>query len=224
MHALIFLGGEKFRLPERIAAELAGIGLEDSGLTDVGLAGSGLAAAADLVIAADSGWENALANGITPDLLVGDMDSISAVPEGVEKICVPAVKDDTDTQLAIESAIERGADRITLAGRLSGRADHTLSALFMLENLHMRGIDAGLVDDRNRVRVAQNERIVLRQSGYRYFGVLSLGTTVYQARGCRYEVDDTLRRSDPYAVSNEIAAECAELTFSGDPAFVIESE
>lgn len=200
MHALIFLGGARFLLPDRIDA--------------------------DLVIAADSGWENALANGCTPHLLVGDMDSIASVPDGVEKLCVPAVKDDTDTQLAIDCALERGADRITLAGQLSGRADHTLSALFMLENLHRRGICAQLADDRNRVRVVRDESVVLPRRGYRYFGVLSLGETRYWARGCRYEVDGvTLRRSEPYAVSNEIAPDsgCAQLTFSGDPAFLTES-
>lgn len=199
MHALVFLGGAPFLLPEKIEAQL--------------------------VIAADRGWDNALANGVRPDLLVGDMDSIAAVPDGVELLCVPAQKDDTDTQLAIKCAIERGADRITLAGQLSGRADHTLSALFMLENLHRRGIAAEMVDDRNRVRVSQNESVELTRCGYRYFGVLSLGTTKYTALGCRYEVDNvTLYRSEPYAVSNEITSECARLTFTGDPVFVVESE
>lgn len=199
MHALVFLGGAPFLLPDKLDA--------------------------DLVIAADRGWDNALANGYTPDLLVGDMDSISAVPDGVETICVPAQKDDTDAQLAIECAIGRGADRITLAGQLSGRADHTLSALFMLENLHRRGIAAVMVDDRNRVRVAQDECVELSRCGYRYFGVLSLGTTVYSEQGCRYEVDRrTLHRSDPYAVSNEITAERARITVTGDPVFVVESE
>lgn len=199
MHALVFLGGAAFLLPEKIDA--------------------------DLVIAADSGWDNALANGYTPGLLVGDMDSISAVPDGVELLCVPVQKDDTDTQLAIECAIGRGADHITLAGQLSGRADHTLSALFMLENLHRRGIAAEMVDDRNRVRVAQNECVELSRCGYRYFGVLSLGTTVYSERGCLYEVDErTLHRSEPYAVSNEIAADRACITVTGDPVFVVESE
>lgn len=203
MHALVFLGGAAFLLPDLLAHKLE----------------------ADLVIAADRGWDNALANGFRPDLLVGDMDSIAAVPDGVEVLRVPAVKDDTDTQLAIECAIERGAERITLAGQLSGRADHTLSALFMLENLHRRRIAAELVDERNRVRVAQNESIELPKRGYRYFGVLSLGATTFTARGCRYEVDNvTLRRSEPYAVSNEITGECAHLTFNGDPVFVVESE
>ena len=204
MHALIFLGGAAFRLPDAARKELSD--------------------AADLVIAADRGYENAVANGFTPALLVGDMDSIPAIPAGVDVIRIPKIKDDTDTQHAIDVAIERGADRITLAGELSGRADHTLSALFMLENMRNRGVAAEMIDSRNRVRVVKDERVTLPRRGYRYFGVLSLGETVYTARGCFYEVERvTLRRSEPYAVSNEITADRAELSFEGDAAFLVES-
>ena len=204
MHALIFLGGAAFRLPDAARKELSD--------------------AADLVIAADRGYENAVANGFTPALLVGDMDSIPAIPAGVDVIRIPKIKDDTDTQHAIDVAIERGADRITLAGELSGRADHTLSALFMLENMRNRGVAAEMIDSRNRVRVVKDEHVTLPRRGYRYFGVLSLGETVYTARGCFYEVERvTLRRSEPYAVSNEITADRAELSFEGDAAFLVES-
>ena len=204
MHTIIFLGGAAFRLPDAAREELSH--------------------SADLVIAADRGFENAAANGFSPDLLVGDMDSIAAVPAGVDVIRIPRIKDDTDTQHAIGVAIERGADRITLAGQLSGRADHTLSALLMLENLRLRGVAAEMIDDRNRVRAVKDERVVLPRRGYRYFGVISLGETTYSARGCFYEADRvTLRRAEPYAISNEITASAAELEFAGDAAFLIES-
>lgn len=204
MNVLIFLGGAEFRLPEAALTEFR--------------------ECADLVIAADRGWENAKANGFTPDLLVGDMDSISEIPVGVDTIRIPKIKDDTDTQHSIALALERGADRIILAGELSGRADHTLSALFMLENLHLRGVAAEMADSRNRVRVVKDETVILARRGYRYFGALSLGETVYSAHGCFYEVDRVmLRRSEPYAVSNEITADAATLTFSGDAAFLVES-
>ena len=204
MHTIIFLGGAAFRLPDAAREELA--------------------QSADLVIAADRGFENAAANGFSPDLLVGDMDSIAAIPAGVDVIRIPRIKDDTDTQHAIGVALGRGADRITLAGQLSGRADHTLSALLMLENLRLRGVAAEMIDDRNRVRAVKDERVVLPRRGYRYFGVISLGETEYSARGCFYGADRvTLRRAEPYAISNEITASAAELEFAGDTAFLVES-
>lgn len=198
MHTLILLGGEFFPLPRPIPA--------------------------DLTIAADRGWDNALRNGVTPDILVGDMDSIDRVPSGVELVRVPAVKDETDTQLAIRIAIERGADCITLAGRLSGRADHTLSVIFMLESLKREGIACEIIDDRNRVRLLCGERASVER-GYKYFGLLSLGTSTVTAASCRYPLEGaTLRRDVPYAVSNEVIGERAEIAVAGDPVLVVESD
>ena len=90
-----------------------------------------LADAADFVIAADSGLTAALAAGIFPDLAVGDFDSLpdrralAAMPSGTV-LEYPADKDDTDTELAIRIAAERGADWIVIAGGGGGRLDHLL--------------------------------------------------------------------------------------------------
>ena len=67
-------------------------------------------APADLTIAADAGWKTAQKLGVTPRLLVGDFDSLGTPPvsAGVEVVRVPAEKDDTDTQLAVRLALERG--------------------------------------------------------------------------------------------------------------------
>ena len=71
----------------------------------------------DLRIAADGGYENAKKLGEKIDVLVGDLDSIqSEMPEGAELIKVPAEKDFTDTQLAVETAIKRGARDIVIIG------------------------------------------------------------------------------------------------------------
>jgi thiamine pyrophosphokinase len=90
-----------------------------------------LADASDLVIAADSGLTAALAAGVLPDLAVGDFDSLAdrgalkALPEGAV-LEYPTDKDDTDTELAIRIAAERGADWIAVAGGGGGRMDHLL--------------------------------------------------------------------------------------------------
>ena len=54
----------------------------------------------DLVIAADGGYDTLYNFGMKPDLLVGDLDSIDAVPRGVEIIRHPIKKDETDMHLA----------------------------------------------------------------------------------------------------------------------------
>ena len=88
----------------------------------------------DLIIAADAGYLTAKEMGIVPDVLLGDFDTLGErnIPDGIECLRVPREKDDTDTQLAVRTAIERGAKEIVIIGGLGGRIDHTLSTLAIL--------------------------------------------------------------------------------------------
>ncbi|MDB5078474.1 MAG: Thiamine pyrophosphokinae [Chloroflexi bacterium] len=92
-----------------------------------------------LLICADGGGDVALAWELLPDLLVGDMDSISPVSletfknsPGVEVRIAPVEKDETDLELALLTAIERGSRDITILGGLGGRLDHTLGNIYLL--------------------------------------------------------------------------------------------
>ena len=90
-----------------------------------------------LVIAADSGYDNAKSLGYAErcDFIVGDFDSTKerAFCSRAKIIRVPAEKDETDTQLAINAALENGADELYIVGGLSGRLDHTLSNTICLK-------------------------------------------------------------------------------------------
>ena len=91
-----------------------------------------------LLIAADSGWEHAIASGRTPDLLVGDMDSIppahlaEARAAHTTVIEHPAEKDETDTEIALTVALEHGAERITVVAGGGDRPDHVFAMLHSL--------------------------------------------------------------------------------------------
>ena len=114
MRCFIYTGGEVF--PDRIEERPA---------------------PGDLVIAADSGLRTAELFGVSPSLLLGDFDSLGTPParDGLEILRVPAEKDVTDTQLAVEVALSRGADDLVIVGGLGGRLDHSLSNLAILERL-----------------------------------------------------------------------------------------
>jgi thiamine pyrophosphokinase len=92
----------------------------------------------DLIVAADSGLEPALDAGLLPDLVVGDMDSLSDVslldrfpPSRV--LTFPRDKDETDTEIGMRIMRERGCREITLAGGGSGRIDHLLGIAALFE-------------------------------------------------------------------------------------------
>ena len=181
----------------------------------------------DLVIAADAGWLLAQKCGVRPDIIVGDFDS-SPVPvtdEETEILRVPVEKDDTDTTLACNIAIERGAREILLIGGTGGRLDHTLSNVFLLERLHRRGIRLTLTDGTNRARILENESVSLPKAQFTYFSLLSLGASVISLAGCKYPLENApLTRTDLYAVSNEITSASAAITVAGDPVLLIESD
>lgn len=195
----------------------------------------------DLIIAADSGYNNASRLGVRPGLLLGDLDSIDRKKfapdelEHIEKIIVPAIKDDTDTQLAVDTAISRGADEIYIIGGLGGRLDHTLSSVFLLEYIADRGADAVMTDGQSRVRVMKTagEPVSLMipktfdgENGFKYLSVVPLTDECEGVRisGVFYPLDGvTLKRSYSYAVSNEITSDHAEITLERGTMLVIES-
>ena len=127
----------------------------------------------DLTIAADAGYRNAKALGVKVDLLLGDFDSLGAdeIPKDTERLSVPAEKDFTDTQLAVDTAIRKGADTIIIIGGLDGRLDHTLSNLAILEDLSDKGIFVYITNGQNRVRYLNSTSTLLLSS--------SVGTHIY---------------------------------------------
>lgn len=182
----------------------------------------------DLSIAADSGYHTARALGERVDVLLGDFDSIGELPrdEGAERVQVPAEKDLTDTQLAVDLALERGAEEIRIIGGLGGRIDHTLSTLAILEDLWDRGIRATVTDGRNRVQFLRSTSTLIARSSFKYLSLVALDATVkgVEVQGCKYPLKRaTLRRGFQYAVSNEITGNVAFVSVKKGSLYLIES-
>ncbi len=182
----------------------------------------------DLVIAADSGYHNALSLGETVQLLLGDFDSIgdAKIPDKIEQLKVPAEKDFTDTQLAVETALKRGANEIVIIGGLDGRLDHTLSNLSILEDLSKKNIHAVITDGRNRVRFLSSTSTLIARSGFRYLSLLCLSQKAkgVSIEGCKYPLKNaTITRDFQYAVSNELTGNCALVSVKKGDLYIIES-
>lgn len=206
MRAFVFVGGEIF--PDNITEHPKGD---------------------DLVIAADSGWHNAVRLGEKPTLLVGDFDSIGIKepPAGVELYQVPAEKNETDTELAVSLALSKGADEVVIVGGLSGRLDHTLANLSLVEALSTGRIHVTILDGRNRVRVLRNNGTLLARSGYTYFSLIAIDPKVTGVTldGCKYPLKNAkIIRSKQYAVSNEIVGNCALIEVRRGGVYLVESK
>lgn len=182
----------------------------------------------ELRIAADAGFKTAQALGERIDLAVGDFDSLGEPPsaEQLEVIRVPAEKDMTDTQLAVELAIQRGADDFVLVAGLSGRLDHTLSTLSILEYLHRRGMTGYITDGQNRVHYLHASSLLVAKSAYKYLSLIAADPVVkgVSVEGCKYPLTRaTLRRDWQFAVSNELDGNVALVSCKKGGLYVIES-
>ena len=181
----------------------------------------------DLVIAADAGYKNATLMGAHTNILVGDFDSLGDIPDGVDEVIqLPAEKDVTDTQAAVEIALGRGASEIVIIGSTSGRFDHALSNLSILEGYYDRRVPISIVNGQNRVRYIKNSGFIVVRSKYKYFSLLAADEVVkgVSIEGAKYPlIKKTLKRSHQFAVSNEIVKNAALITVKKGGLFIIES-
>jgi len=88
---------------------------------------------ADLLIAANGGSHSFLDLGIRPHFVIGDLDSLSKEDlallegEGMKILRYPKRKDYTDLELALQFALDQGAQEVQILGALGNRWDHTIA-------------------------------------------------------------------------------------------------
>jgi thiamine pyrophosphokinase len=98
------------------------------------------------VIAADNGMVHAETLELAPELWVGDFDSappdLMARYRDVEREVYPEAKDASDSELAVDAAVRRGARDIVLVGGFGGQSDHALSHVMLAVKLAREGLTA----------------------------------------------------------------------------------
>ncbi len=97
-----------------------------------------LVAQADWVIAADGGGRYCLRYAVRPQVVIGDLDSLTPAEvarlegQGARILRYPRRKDETDLELALLWAARQGAEEIAVLGGLGGRWDQTLANLLLV--------------------------------------------------------------------------------------------
>jgi thiamine pyrophosphokinase len=165
------------------------------------------------IVAADAGALTALAFGFTPNVVVGDFDSLDAdaltqlrernIP--VEQH--PRDKDATDGQLAVERALREQPTELLLLGFLGGqRLDQALANILMLTRVEVPTV---LLDERNEARLLRPGTVHLWAPDPSE--TISLIPLTEAVRGVRTEGlhwplhGETLRRGETRGISNAAA-------------------
>lgn len=173
----------------------------------------------DYIICADRGLYHARKLGLIPNLIVGDLDSTDSgdlqyfKEKGIEIETFNPQKDETDTELAISRAIQKGARKVTVWGGLGSRLDHSLGNIHLLYKLLKSGIQGKLVNPNNTVYLAKEYIKLKGQKG----DLVSLIPFAGNARGITtnqlaYALENaTLEVGTSLGISNYLLEEVAEV-------------
>lgn len=179
-----------------------------------------LAAQADLLICADGGARYALAWGLPPDIVIGDMDSLDAgelerlASAGARLIRHPSRKDETDLELALAQALREGANEITILGALGGRPDQTLANILLLAWPRLKSVRVTIVEGRDRLFLVRGA-VTLRGKQGDIVSLLPLSPRVTHitTTGLEYPLrDEALYRGLTRGISNVMIADEATIT------------
>lgn len=191
----------------------------------------------DRIIAVDNGLRFLWEQGITPTHIVGDFDT--AKPELLEEYrnnpqieirTYNPVKDSTDTQIAIELALELGSREIVILGGTGTRLDHVLGNIQSLMLALKAGVSCEILDEHNRIRLIDRDLTIYREQQYgNYISLIPLTSVVegVDLTGVKYPlINYTFRSTDSagLGVSNEIVENKAEIRLKSGVFIVIESK
>lgn len=206
------------------------------------------------LIAADRGLEFFLDYLILPDVVIGDFDSLSEdgknflemqsedIPYGgmlewklqkgegkvVEVVRLRPEKDDSDTQSAMNYAIQNGAKEIVILGVTGNRVDHLMANFGLLILAQKQDTEVALADRYNYMKLITSGTILKKAEQFgKYMSFFPLGgdVTGLTLEGFKYPLDKYhLTTADSgLTVSNEISEEYAKVTYESGTLLMIMS-
>ncbi|WP_407268003.1 thiamine diphosphokinase [Radiobacillus sp. PE A8.2] len=184
-------------------------------------------------IGSDRGVLHIIEQGVTPDVAIGDFDSVSAVEKALIKKNsriyqeFPAEKDETDLELAVIKAIEQKADKLLLFGVTGGRIDHSMAAIQLLYRLLQQSIKGIIVDKGNWMELVQaGEYELTNESSYPHISFIPFSKEVTQLslEGFFYPLNNTtVTWGSTLCVSNKLIREKGTFSFNEGILIVIKS-
>lgn len=168
----------------------------------------------DVLIAVDGGLRHMESLGLTPNLIIGDLDSTDDArlqpyrAQGVEIRTFPAEKDETDLELALNAALDLHPQSIWVVAALGGRLDQTLANIYLLTRPDLADCDIRLIDGQTEVFLIRESAIIRGEIGQRV-SLLPLNGPVQgiHTGGLQYPLlDETLYPDKTRGLSNQMVA------------------
>ena len=174
----------------------------------------------DYIICADGGTNQALAMGITPQLVIGDLDSIdekvfkSLARKKTKIVTFPKEKDESDLELALLEACKRQPREIIIMGALGKRVDHLMANLMILTLPLKKGTPTKIIDEVHEIFLVDKQLELAGEIGdFLSLFPLSADVKGITTQGLKYPLEDeTLYLGPTRGLSNEFIETRAKIT------------
>jgi len=174
----------------------------------------------DYIISVDGGAGHLRKMGIRPNILIGDFDSADSedlkffIDQDIEVFKFKIEKDKTDSELAIEKALEIGADELLFIGAIGSRVDHSFANILLLKKLLDIGVKACVADENNQIYMFNTTFTLQKVDGYKLSLIpISEMVTGVTTKGLKYKLDDaTITFGTTWGVSNEFLDDSVTVT------------
>ena len=164
----------------------------------------------DLLIAADAGYMHIIKNGMQPDIVIGDFDSLGRIPDAENVVKLNPVKDITDMHAAAEEGIKTGFREFVIYGATGGRFDHTFANIQLIASLSQKGFAASIADGDRIITAVTDSEIRFDSSKKGFISVFShtdKSEGVFE-KGLKYTLENAaISNSFAIGVSNEFIGE-----------------
>jgi len=170
--------------------------------------------AGDFVIAVDGGLRYLKELKITPDLIIGDFDSLGYVPDKGNIIELSTEKDDTDTMAAVRVGFDMGFSDFYIHFGMGGRLDHTMANIQTLAFIQQNG-GFGLLFGVKEGAVLVDRSIGFSEHMRGYISVFSYTNEAsgVSLEGLKYELKDgVMTNSFPMGCSNEFVGQKSRIS------------
>ena len=178
----------------------------------------------DAVYAVDAGFAHLESVDVSPDMAIGDFDSLGYVPQARRVVRHPVEKDESDLELALDRVKSRAYDEVYVYGALGGRLDHTIANMQVCARFAEEGMIVYLVGLDQMVRILVGPDVYelprLEKGTVSVFSATDESHGVIE-RGMKYSIDDqTLTNRTTWGLSNELEGEAAAVAVENGTLFV----
>ena len=184
-----------------------------------------LCASDDFIVCADSGYSFAKKAGLTPNLIIGDFDSLKEeLPQNTEVVKLNTHKDDTDTEHCVMECIRRGYKDFLLLGSIGGRTDHTFANIATLAFLSEYNYNGIARNNGEEIRILKEGSYEMNNKKGLIFSVFPYGCESVNVtyKGAEYMLNNkTLTYNVSRGISNVFVDDEAEITINRGRAILL---